>query len=201
LFPRDGQRYIAAHAALRSILACYLGAEPGSIDIVAGQHGKPALNARVHGAAAPAFNLSHSDRHAALAVARDGCIGVDLESPRPGQKRSMMLDMLAPGEREAASALDDTQLPAAFRIAWTRKEACLKAVGTGFAMPPQAIYVGLDAGPRTVQLPAHADLPEAAAQRAVHVVTLQSPAGVPTSLARVGQAIGKVRMFRYPPLA
>jgi 4'-phosphopantetheinyl transferase len=204
VFPQHRDRYLAAHGAMRTILADYLGTDSQCVCFVTSPTGKPAIDIRAHGADAPAFNLSHSQGHAALAVAREGCLGVDLEVPKPNPRRHTMLGLLAPRERAAAEGLDDAALSAAFLVAWTRKEACLKALGSGFSVRPQQIEAGLDPAPGTVQwsmdpTPASAapamPPPE---QAPVHVLTLQSPAGISTSLARVGEPITDVRTFRFP---
>jgi len=196
----DQRRHVAAHAARRAILARYVGVAAAALEFVADAAGKPALDADKHGRRAPVFNLSHSDRHAALAIAREGRIGVDLELARPDPQRALLLELLAPGERAAAGALDDAAFSSAFHVAWTRKEACLKALGSGFSVHPSRVDAGIESGPRVVMLAAD-DAPAAAdSQLPVHVVTLWSRAAVPTSLARVGTPIGALRRFHLPAL-
>lgn len=197
----DRQRYTAAHGALRTILAAYLEAEPGALAFATGATGKPALDPQAHGPRTPAFNLSHSGDHAVLAVARDGAVGVDIEVPRARTARAMMLDLLAPRERAAAATLDDAALARAFHIAWTRKEACLKAVGSGFAVPPRDIEAGLEPAAGVVHLPPAGNAAAADAAQAVHVLTLLSPAGVPTSVARLGAPVGQLQTFCFPAAA
>lgn len=199
-FARDRDRYSAAHSALRLILCRYTQTPPQHVVFTIAEHGKPALDTRVHGRNAVAFNLSHSGTLAALAVARDGSIGVDLEIVAAGPERSMVLQLLAPDERRDAQRLDAAALLRAFRIAWTRKEACLKAVGTGFAVKPSAFEVGLEPEARAVWLPASPDLPESAMSRPVHVLTLPESADATISLARVGAPVGAVQTFRFPSM-
>ena len=78
-FERDRTRFSVARAALREILAHYLGASPDEIAFVYGGHGKPAL-APPHGDLR--FNLSHSHDVALCAVARGREVGVDVERIR-----------------------------------------------------------------------------------------------------------------------
>jgi len=137
-FERDRCRYVAAHAALRRLLARRTGRDAAALVIEAGPYGKPYL------AAAPrcAFSLSHCEDLALVALADDGEIGVDLERVRPladldGLGRQCLtlherheIDRLAPGERSPA-----------FLRRWTRKEACLKALGAGLHVEPSTFAV------------------------------------------------------------
>jgi 4'-phosphopantetheinyl transferase len=134
-FVRDvhRRRFIAAHGALRSILAGYVGAEPAALDFVSGEHGKPALRGAT-GRAAVEFNLSHSDDLALVAVARAHAVGVDLERWSEGVEYLELAErFFSPGERRALRALAHVPdlVEAGFFAAWTRKEAYLKATGHG----------------------------------------------------------------------
>ncbi len=130
VFAGDRQRYVAAHLALRLVLAAETGIPKMSLRFASGRHGKPFL------ADAPdiTFNLSHSGNRALLAVARGVAIGVDLEAIRPG------IEIDALGKR-FFSSVEQTELfslPAGQRVrgffsAWTRKEAYLKGRGDGIA--------------------------------------------------------------------
>lgn len=129
---RDRERYIAAHAALRNILAAYVGASPEALRFRRGEWGKPYLDLP-H---APSFNLAHTGELALLAVARDGEVGVDVErvSPVPD-----CLDLarayLSVRECEHLTALPDTERSLAFLRCWTRREAVVKATGLGLSIP------------------------------------------------------------------
>ena len=134
-FVRDihRRRFIAAHGALRSILAGYVGIEPTALDFVTGAHGKPALR-DVAGRPPLEFNLSHSDDLALVAIARAHAVGVDLERWSEGVEHLELAErFFSPGERRALRALAHTPdlVEAGFFAAWTRKEAYLKATGHG----------------------------------------------------------------------
>jgi 4'-phosphopantetheinyl transferase len=134
-FVRDvhRRRFVAAHGALRSILAGYIGAEPTALDFVSGEHGKPALR-DVTGRPPLQFNLSHSDDLALVAIARAHAVGVDLERWSEGVEHLELAErFFSPGERRALRALAHTPnlVEAGFFAAWTRKEAYLKATGHG----------------------------------------------------------------------
>jgi 4'-phosphopantetheinyl transferase len=203
-FAEHRHHFIAAHCALREILGQYLQTAPAAIRFTTAPQGKPALDPAAHGPGAPSYNLSHSKGEGALAVARNGSIGVDIEIGHPHTARAALLEMLAPKERAAAAVLDEAEFADAFRIAWTRKEACLKAIGSGFTVPPQTIEAGIGTAAQVVNIPgsvaAARDAGPGARAQAVHVVTLRSPEGTPTSVARIGQPITAIRTFRFPEM-
>ncbi len=132
-FDADRRRFVAAHAALRSVLAGYLDAAPASVVFTTGPRGKPMLDAAIHGAALR-FNLSHSHELALVVVARDRDVGIDVERMRvlpelPG----IVARFFSAAERATLDRLPpDHRLHAFFRL-WTVKEAYLKACGDGLA--------------------------------------------------------------------
>jgi phosphopantetheinyl transferase len=103
-----------------------------------GMHGKPFLPG------CPAFNLSHSADWVACAVSPGGSIGIDIEAfLRLGDHRELLAATTHPAERRTiAEAAPDRQL-ALFKRCWTRKEAVLKATGTGLSDDLCSIDVGL----------------------------------------------------------
>ena len=121
--PRDRDRYIVAHGALRSILGRYLGRRPAGLEFRYGPSGKPALrDGRLR------FNLAHAHDLAVCAVARAE-VGVDLERAH-GQADPEWLAAVYPSAGRALTAFPRAERPAAFFRAWTRMEACVKAAGT-----------------------------------------------------------------------
>jgi 4'-phosphopantetheinyl transferase len=149
-FVRDvhRRRFVAAHGALRSILASYVDAEPGALDFVNGEHGKPALRG-VTGRHSVEFNLSHSDDLALVAVARARPVGVDLERWSDGVEHLELAErFFSPGERKALRALAHAPdlVAAGFFAAWTRKEAYLKATGQGIVRGLHHFDVALTPG-------------------------------------------------------
>ena len=140
------QRRAEAGRLLRQVLAGYLGAAPGEIEVVRGPHGKPELADR-----AVRFNLSHSNDLAVVAVTRDRAVGVDVE--RTDARRDVAA--LAPralgaDEAEMVLALPSSEQRDAFHRAWARREAVAKCAGTGLAAPPPDAprqVVDLDVGP------------------------------------------------------
>ena len=133
-FVRDvhRRRFIAAHGALRIILAGYVDAAPAALRFVSGEHGKPALRDPA-GHPPVEFNLSHSEDLALVAVARARPVGVDLERWSEVEHLEVAERFFSPRERRALRALAHAPqlVEAGFFAAWTRKEAYLKATGHG----------------------------------------------------------------------
>jgi 4'-phosphopantetheinyl transferase len=134
LFATDAlrNRWLHAHVAMRRILAREVDVAPALIAYEEGPGGKPHL-------ASPAstgveHNLSDSGDLALLAVSRAGPVGVDVEYMRPQRElEAIARSHFAPEEQAALSALPDGERFAAFYRIWTRKEAFIKATGTGLA--------------------------------------------------------------------
>jgi 4'-phosphopantetheinyl transferase len=145
LLPKGRQQFIAARGQLRQILASYLSTPPRELLFTYGAHGKPSLQPP-HDTPVQ-FNLSHSGNLALLAVNLDRPIGVDIELAKPGRpflKLSERFFSLI--ERNAIRRLDPDQIQDGFYACWTRKEAYLKAIGTGLATPLNAFDVTLAPG-------------------------------------------------------
>ena len=129
------ERFIAARGQLRELLSSYVGVSPAAIRFDYGAEGRPSL-------AAPAarvgvhFNLSHSDDVAVYAVSRVKRIGIDVERVKhfPGMQ-PIAERFFSPAERQQLATMSPDALPLGFYCCWTRKEAYLKAMGSGLAAP------------------------------------------------------------------
>ncbi len=144
VFERHRHHFLLAHAAMRTILAAELGVEPAELEFVSGAHGKPALPDHP----GIVFNMSHSDQLALVAVARDlpegSEIGVDIE----GLRDVSNLDDLAAVhftalERAELARCEPESRHELFLSGWTRKEACLKAIGSGLSIAPATFECAL----------------------------------------------------------
>ena len=130
----DRARYRASHAALRLILSRALGVAAETIAFSPGPTGKPELSGPHAGALR--FNLSHSGARALIGVSRIAAIGVDVEAIRPiPDALRVARAHFAPIEAEALAALPSDAVEEAFFGLWTRKEAVVKALGAGLALP------------------------------------------------------------------
>jgi len=146
-FESDRRRYVAAHRGLRELLAARTGVSAGRLRFAEGEFGKPHLV----GTSPWAFSLSHSEHYALVALACDGEIGVDIEMLRELPdlddlaRRCFTVD-----EQRELDAAPPAQRVRLFLRGWTRKEACLKALGAGLQIEPATFHVGLQSGPREV---------------------------------------------------
>jgi len=142
---RDARAFLFRRAFRRSVLARYAGVGPGELAFETGAHGKPCLSApheRV------LFNASSSGPWALVAVSAGHELGVDVER---ADERFLGLEELARLARRVLTEAEQAalgRLPApararAFLRAWTRKEALLKALGTGLSREPGTVEVGL----------------------------------------------------------
>ena len=172
------RRHLASHVALRAILAQQTGLPAASLVFGAGPFGKPFLQLP----AACVFNMSHSDDVAVIAVAPDAParteIGVDVEVLRPMRDAIALAERnFTPAEQQALRAAPVDQRDLAFMRGWTRKEACLKAIGSGLSIPPDAVDAGLQ------QELAQVQVVHDGAHHAVQVQSLHEHAGTALAVA------------------
>lgn len=145
-FQRDREHFIVARGLLREILGWYLRVEPGQLRFSYGPHGKPDLAQEMDGDGLH-FNVAHSDGLALFAVGRGRRIGVDLERLRPELASERIAEQFfSPREVAVLRALPTDVQPEAFFNCWTRKEAYLKAIGNGLALPLDQFDVSLTPG-------------------------------------------------------
>jgi 4'-phosphopantetheinyl transferase len=127
------ERWSTARALLRVILGRYLGLGPEDVALSADPDSKPVLRVGV-GTSPPGFNVSHSGDVALFAVG-GGPVGVDVERIRDDVDTERIAGRLfSPTEQSELEKLPETDRRRAFFAAWTRKEACAKAVGEGVAV-------------------------------------------------------------------
>lgn len=142
-FARDRDRFVACRATLRSLLARYLYVEPEHIQFCYGSHGKPMLAAPFHDNEIQ-FNVSHSQGVALYAFARKRAVGVDIEHIRPIADAEQIVErFFSLRERRVFRSLPTSEQLETFFNWWTRKEACIKAIGDGLAYPLDHIDVSL----------------------------------------------------------
>lgn len=153
LFEKHRAHFVAARGCLRTILAKYMECKPGELAFFYGEHGKPAL-ASPWDKSQLRFNLSHSTGLALIAVSLRYEIGVDVEhlSRKVGQMKDIAKRFFAPGEYEKLCALPREELCRAFFSCWTRKEAYLKATGTGLAYSLKKFEVSLERKAKLLQI-------------------------------------------------
>ena len=121
--------FIKARAALRCLLARYLDISPLQVPLTWNQHGKPMLSAE----ASLRFNLTHTRGLAMYAVAFEREVGIDAEwMDAAVDWRAVAPTVFSAHEVATLMRTPEPQQRPAFFTAWTRKEALLKGMGTGF---------------------------------------------------------------------
>jgi 4'-phosphopantetheinyl transferase len=146
-FEADRLRYICGHGLLRQVLGQWLGKKPDELEFRIGPMGRPVLKGQ-----APAFNISHSGDFVLVALGWVERIGVDVEQIRPIEDLDELVRRhFAAAEIATYGTLtnDETRKRAFFR-GFTRKEAYLKAIGTGLGTPLESVETGILAGDRNL---------------------------------------------------
>jgi 4'-phosphopantetheinyl transferase len=159
-FTRARRRFVASRSFLRRTLAGYRSVSPLELSFVYGAFGKPGLSPRPDGARLE-FNLSHSGDMAILAITRGPAVGVDVEQMvHVSDLPRMASRYFSTYENAALNEVPAETRDFAFYCFWTRKEAFLKALGHGLALPLDSFDVSLDErGPRLVGVRNHAEAP------------------------------------------
>ena len=148
-FAGHARRFRTGRAALRQRLALHCGFPPrAEFGITA--HGKPVMPAPFRGC----FNFSRSGGLALVVIGtqrRTASVGVDIERVQAGADLdALAATTLTPAERVEFAATPGRLRAPTFLSAWTRKEACLKALGTGLLTDPATVEVGFDGATRAI---------------------------------------------------
>lgn len=145
-------RFLAGRLALRFHAAGVAGVDPGSLhaDYVCPNcrgtdraHGAPRYRAGVHGPWVQA-SLSRSGDWCLLAavVNEQVCgVGVDLESCASADFEGFEAVAMTAREREYLQEVPVSQRALFQTVLWTRKEAVLKALGSGLSLDPSLVDV------------------------------------------------------------
>jgi len=131
-FKRDTIRFARSRLALKRILAKYIGIAPHSVSFRYNEFGKPYLPLEV--TPSLQFNLSHSHDLAVIAVCSHAEIGIDVEYPIELEYLEVARHFFAETEIQFLCTRAQDLRDGFLRI-WTRKEACVKAVGSGLSVP------------------------------------------------------------------
>ncbi len=137
------RRSAGSWQAARRVLSELAHVPPDALDIRAAPQGKPYLANVCH----LRFSLSHAGRHWLMAVSSDREVGADIETlDQLGVDDLPLRQALSERERRAFDAMQTCQerLLAFYRV-WTRKEACLKALGSGLHVDPRQVQTPIDA--------------------------------------------------------
>ena len=135
------RRYTASHVALRRLLSSRLGvAESRAVPLFWRAGVKPYLCTPTHPLT---FSLSRSADVAAVALGDGVEVGVDVDVDRDAFASAGLREaILTPFERAVLEDFTEPARSAAAQRLWVRKEAILKALGTGFVESPAFVVAG-----------------------------------------------------------
>jgi 4'-phosphopantetheinyl transferase len=186
------RRYLAARALTRLVLGRHTGVAPAALAFASGSRGKPRIENPLSGPRV-CFNVAHSGDTVVVAVAGRE-LGVDVETVRevPSLER-LAARYCSAAERDRLNRLPKNRRAAAFLKVWTGKEAYLKAIGSGVAMPLRSVEVELE----PLRLARLNNDPHAAAEWTLLGADLPGPA-VCTVAIRVSHPRLHVQEFSWP---
>ena len=135
------KHYTISQSILRNLLQRYTGQAAASIEYVHGPKGKPYLKDNPQHIQ---FNLSHSKSYALYGFTVHCEIGVDIEFIRKDCLKDNLEELvLTESEKRTFYTLSGQAQTEAFFLAWTQKEATLKALGVGITVPMQNVEINL----------------------------------------------------------
>lgn len=143
-FAIDHDRNVIGRAAARVAIGDALGIPPLDVVFTTGPQGKPCSPVK--------FNVSHSGEWVLLALSsEDREVGVDVELARPDLELMDIARTVFTSQELDLLRQDPEQIRSRFFRIWARKEAVLKAWGTGFSLEARLVHAGLD--PTVVRAP------------------------------------------------
>lgn len=138
-FTNDMIRFVQRRYLLKSILAMYLQMEIKDIRLKYNDFGKPELLENKNDLY---FNISHTIDLIVLAFSRNNELGVDIEVVEKDDVDLMInKDIFTDKEMSYFSNLDFQRKKELFYKLWTKKEAYLKAIGTGISKSLNSIEI------------------------------------------------------------
>ncbi len=144
-FPHDREAFIIARSILKSLLAGYLSVELHQLTFGYQQAGKPFLSGDL--ANQIFFNVSHSHEMALYALSHQPNTGIDIEYIRPIiDMEQIAMNNFSVNENAQLQLLPPHMVMEGFFNCWTRKEAYVKAIGSGISHPLQDFDVSLMPG-------------------------------------------------------
>ena len=146
-FQGHRDNYIIRRGVLRTLLGRYGDVDPQQVRFVYGRWGKPALDPEHHPGIDLNFNVAHSRDIALLAFARQAELGVDIEYLRPlPDAEQIAARYFSEHEQLTLAGIAQDQKMAAFYNCWTRKEAYIKALGSGLSTSLDSFAVSIVPG-------------------------------------------------------
>lgn len=133
-FEKVKTNFLITRALVRTTLSKYLGSKPEDLEFEINSFGKPSLKGI-------SFNLSHTDGLIALGVTKNKLIGIDTENlKREVTDTDIAKRFFADPEYQEIKKCRGGERKLKFLQFWTLKEAYIKAVGKGMAIPLNKFY-------------------------------------------------------------
>lgn len=130
--------FIICRSTLRKVLGEFLNRSPSDICFSYSEYGKPYLSPKISSCY---FNVSHSKEYFAIAIS-DVCMGVDIEyCQKDLELLQIAKEVFTSNEMTKLSILSKEKQLHEFYKMWTIKEACIKALGTGFNFDPKLFEI------------------------------------------------------------
>ena len=127
-FNKDRVSYIVVHGLLRMMLGRHLGISPQEVSMVYNSYGKPAVSGCSRNVC---FNMTSRAGVSVLAFDSENEIGVDVERLDEAFEFESIVKRFFPAKEIQYIFQSKVNSRQRFYQIWTRKEAYLKAIGTG----------------------------------------------------------------------
>jgi len=139
-FEKDRNCAIIARGVLRNLLSNYTGLKPENIHFEFGSNGKPAICQHTP----IQFNVSHSTDAIVFGFTKSYILGIDVECTEDDlDVENVAKSFFSETEVHSLLKLDQAYHKQAFYNCWTRKEAFIKAEGSGLSFPLKEFSVSL----------------------------------------------------------
>lgn len=151
---QDQGKYVQVRGTLRCLLGQYLQTSGKVLYFDYGNYGKPQLIASCNPLNLQ-FNVSHSHELAVIAITQTTAVGVDIEQVNPQAKYiNISQRFFSAAEHEILLQQPVERQCRTFFQLWTRKEACVKAMGGSIAHALNQINVaqGLNQASTTINV-------------------------------------------------
>lgn len=136
-------QFLTSHVYLRLILSRYLHCSPKTICYGVEEYGKPFLMGQ-NESYKIYFNMSHSEGAVLYAITLNAQIGADIELIKDNLDIYELLDnVFTAHEKSLFKNINAEKKYKVFYNVWTRKEAYLKAIGTGLNFPLNKLEVSV----------------------------------------------------------
>ncbi len=136
-------RYTVGRSLLKILLSIYTGIQPDEIELQTQKAGKPYLpNTDLQ------FSKTASGPFGLIAITWRIDVGIDIEKNKKlAEAAQLIKSSFSSSEHLAFQKMSPSKKTRAFFNGWTRKEAIVKALGTGLGLAPDQFTVSLDSSP------------------------------------------------------